>query len=159
MRRTVSVLLLFLSGSIFWFAGTHGHAGRADQAVNNAQKSPRVVRYRSDHYRDPFVPKSVASNPADSSLEAKDVNRQTVRVVGTLSSVHGRWAMLEFEDGERLIVVPGQVIPAYSRVVKRVTEEGVTLSATGARASPQVERTYRLDEERDFLEPRSREDS
>ena len=157
--HAISVLMSFVCVGVFWFAGTHVHAGLADQAVTNAQESPRVVRYRSDHYRDPFVPKSVVPNPAGSSVEVKDVRRQIVKIMGTMSSAQGRWAMLEFEDGERLIVVPGQVLPAYSRVVKRITEEGVTLSATGEEARPHVERTYRLDEEREFGEPRSDGDS
>ena len=156
---TRAVLMFFVGGSVFWFAGTQVHAGPGDQVVTNAQESPRVVRYGSDHYRDPFVPKSVALNPAGSSLDAQDMNRQTVRVMGTTSSAQGRWAMLEFENGERLIVVPGQVISAHSRIVKRITEQGVTLAATGKKAGTPVERTYRLDEERDFREPRSGGDS
>ena len=157
--HAIPVLMSFVCVGVFWFAGTHVHAGPGDQAVTNAQELPRVVRYRSDHYRDPFVPKSVAPNPADSSLEVKDVNRQIVKVMGTMSSAQGRWAMLEFEDGERLIVVPGQVLSAYSRVVKRITREGVTLSATEEKARPQVEKTYRLYGERDFGERRSGGDS
>ena len=157
MRRTVSVLLLFLCGSIFRLAGTEVHAGPGDQVVTNAQESPGVVRYRSDRFRDPFTPKSGVPHPAGSSVEVQDVN--PVKVMGTMSSAQGRWAMLEFEDGERLIVVPGQVISAYSRIVKRITEDGVTLSATGDQASAQAERTYRLYEERDFWEPRAGGDS
>ena len=157
MTRTVSMLLLFLCGSLFRPAGTEVHAGPGDQVVTNAQASPGVVRYRSDHFRDPFVPKSVVPHPVDSSVEVQDVS--PVKVMGTMLSAQGRWAMLEFEDGKRLIVVPGQVISAYSRVVKRITEEGVTLSATGDKASPQAEKTYRLSDERDFGEPRAGGDS
>ena len=153
MKRVM--LMFFIGGSAFWLAGTHVHAGPGDQIATNAQESPRVVRYRSDHYRDPFVPKSVVLNPARSSGEVQGVDRQTVKVMGTMSSAQGRLAMLEFEDGERLIVVPAQVISAYSRIVKRITEEGVTLSTTGDKAGTQVESTYRLYEERDYREPRS----
>lgn len=152
---TRAAVMLFVGVSVFWFAGTQVHAGPGDQVVTRAQESPRIVRYRSDHYRDPFVPKSAALNPARPSLETQDVDRQTVRVMGTMSSARGRWALLEFEDGERLIVVPGQVISASSRVVKRITEQGVTLSGTGDETGSQVERTYRLYEERDVEEPPS----
>ena len=157
MTRTVSVLLLFLFGSFFRPAGLEVHAGPGDQVVTNAQASPGVVRYRSDHFRDPFVPKSVVPHPVGSSVEVQDVG--SVKVMGTMSSAQGRWAMLEFEDGERLLVVPGQVISAYSRIVKRITEEGVTLSATGDQASQQAERTYRLSDERDSWESRTGGDS
>lgn len=155
MTRAVSVFTFFVAGSVFWFAGTHVHAGQGDQVTTNAQEPPRAVRYRADHYRDPFVPKSIIRNPAGSSVQGQDVS--PVKVMGTTSSAQGRWAMLEFEDGERLIVVPGQVISAYSRVVKRITEHGVTLAAIGEKAGPQAERTYRLYEE--VLELRSNGDS
>ena len=76
-----------------------------------------------------------------------------------MSSAQGRWALLEFEDGKRLIVRQGQVISAYSRVVQRITDHGVTLSAIGEKARPQQEKTYWLYEEKDFWEPRSGGDS
>lgn len=155
MTRAVSVLVFFVGGSLLSCIGTHVHAGPDDQVGTNAPESPRVVRYRSDHFRDPFVPKSVVLNPASSSVEVQGVGRQTVKVMGTMSSAKGRVAMLEFEDGERLIVVPGQVISAHSRIVKRITEQGVILSATGDKEGTQVENTYRLYEERDYGEPRS----
>jgi len=104
MMYAVSVLVC---GSILWLTGTHVYAGPGDPAVPNDRESPRVVRYRSDHVRDPFMPKSVILKPAGSSVETQDVNRGTVKVIGTMSSIHGRWAMLEFEDGEQLIVVQG----------------------------------------------------
>ena len=154
MMYAISVLMSFVCIGVFWFAGTPVHARLADQAVTNAQESPRVVRYRSDRYRDPFVPKSVIPSATGSSLQAQDVGRQTVKVLGTISSAEGRWAVVQFENGERLIVKPGQVIAAYSLVVKHVTEQGVTLSAIEEQAKLQAERTYRLDEERDFGEPR-----
>ena len=144
---------------VFWFAGTHVHAGPGDQNVTNAQESPLVVRYHADHHRDPFTPKPGVPAPVGPALDVQDVNRQTVKIMGTMSSAQGRWALLEFEDGERRIVVPGQVLSAYSRIVKRITEDGVTLAATGDRAGAQAERTYRLDEERDVGEPRSGKDS
>ena len=159
MMHAISVLMSFVCIGLFWFAGTHVHAGPGDQVVTNAQEPPRVVRYRSDHDRDPFVPKSIIRNPAGSSVQGQDVSRQTVKVMGIMSSAQGRWALLEFDDGERLIVVPGQVISAYSRVVKRITEHGVTLAAIGERVRPQAERTYRLYEERDVLESRANGDS
>ena len=159
MTHALSVLMFFLGGSMFSFAGTQVHAGPGDQKVTNAQELSRVFRYRSDHYRDPFVPKSVVRTPAGSSLQGQDVSRQTVKVVGIMSSAQGRWAMLEFEDGERFIVMPGQVMSAYSRIVKRITDQGVTLSALGKKAGPQPERTYWLYDERDLRESRSGEDS
>lgn len=152
MMRVVSVLMFFLCMSV---AGPQVHAGSGDQVAVNAQEPSPAFRYRSDHDRDPFVPTSVLRVPAGSSVQRQDVSPQTVKVVGTMSSAQGRWAVLEFEGGERLIVMPGQVISAYSRIVKRITEQGVTLSAIGDNAKPQAEKTYWLDEERDFVEPRS----
>lgn len=155
MMYAIPVLMSCLCVGVFWFAGTQVHGGPGDQVVTKAQESPRIVRYRSDHYRDPFVPKSVVPSPVRSSSETQDVDRQTVKVMGTMSSARGRWALLEFEDGKRLIVVPGQVISADSIAVKRITEQGVTFSGTGAEARSQVERTYRLYQERDFGDPPS----
>ncbi len=146
---TRATLMGFVGGMVFWFAGMHVHAGPGDQVVTNAHESSPVVRSRPDQYRDPFVPKSGVPSPAGSSPEERDATGNAVKVMGTLSTAQGRWAMLEFEDGARRIVVPGQILSAYSRVVKRITEKGVTLSATGDTAGPQAERTYRLDEERD----------
>lgn len=89
------------------------------------------------------------------------MSHQPVKVVGIMSSAQGHWAVLDFEDGERLIVRVGQVLSAYSQVVKRITDEGVILSAVEgkARVRSQPERTYLLYEERDFFEPYSRENS
>ena len=146
------VLMFVVCGSVAW---TPVHAGPGEQAVVNAQEPSPAFRYRSDHYRDPFVPTSVIQAPVGSSVQGQGVSPQPVKVVGTMSSAQGRWAVLEFEGGERLIVMPGQVISAYSRIVKRITEQGVTLSAIGDTAKPQAEKTYWLDEERDIGEPRS----
>lgn len=150
MMRGVSVLMCFLCGSV---AGVQ--AGPGDQVVANAQQLSPSFSYSADHYRDPFVPTAVTRTPEGSAVQAVDVSPQTVRVVGTITTAQGRWAVLEFEGGERLIVVPGQVISAYSRMVKRITEQGVTLSAIGDTAKSQVEKTYWLDEEPDIGEPRS----
>lgn len=150
MMRTVSAVLFFVCGSV---AGVH--AGPAEQVVTNAQEPSPAFRYGSDRYRDPFVPKSVVRTPAGSSVQEQDKSPRTVRVIGTMSSAQGRWAVLVFEGGEQLIVMPGQVISAYSRIVKRITEQGVTLSAIEDTAKPQAEKTYWLDEERDSGEPRS----
>ncbi len=150
MIRTVSVVLFLVCGSV---AGVR--AGPGEQVVTNAQEPSTAFRYGSDHYRDPFVPKSVIRIPAGPSVQKQDKSPQTVRVIGTISSAQDRWAVLEFEDGERLIVMPGQVISAYSRVVTRITEQGVTLSAIGETAKSQAEKTYWLDEEPDIGEPRS----
>ena len=159
--RAIAVLMFFVCGSVFLFTGTQVHAGPGEQVVTNAplNEPSRAFRHRSDRYRDPFVPKSVVRNKAGSSLQGQDVSHQTVKVVGTMSSAQGRWALLEFEDGKRLIVRQGQVISAYSRVVQRITDHGVTLSAIGEKARPQQERTYWLYEEKDFWEPRSGGDS
>ena len=154
MTRAVSGLMFFVYVGVFCFAGTHVHAGPGDQVVTDAQEPSHLFRYRADHYRDPFVPKSVVPNAAGASLQGQDVSRQTVKVLGTMSSAEGRWALLEFEDGERLIVMPGQFISAYSLVVKRITEHEVTLSAIKEKTKPQAEKTYWLDEERTFGERR-----
>lgn len=154
MVRVVSVLMFFVCGSVPWCIGTHVHAGPGDRVVTDAKGPSHVSRYRSDRYRDPFVPKSVVPSAPGASLQVQDVGRQTVKVLGTLSSAEGRWAVVQFENGERLIVEPGQVISTYSLVVKHITEQGVTLSAIEAQAEFQAERTYRLDEERDVSEPR-----
>ena len=87
-------------------------------------------------------------------MQSVDASPQTVKVAGIMSSAQGHWAMLEFDDGERLIVVPGQILSAYSRVVKRITEQGVTLSVIGA-TKAEGEKTYWLDQEPDVGEPRS----
>jgi len=154
MTRAGSVLMFFVCGSVLSCIGTHGHAGPGDQVVTDAQEPSHLFRYRADHFRDPFVPKSVVPNAASASLQGQDVNRQTVKVLGTLSSAEGRWAILEFEDGERLIVMPGQFLSAYSLVVKRITEQGVTLSGIEEQTEPQAEKTYWLDEERALEELR-----
>lgn len=153
MMRVVLVLMGFLCGSV---AGVQ--AGSGDQVVANPQKPLASLSYRSDHYRDPFVPTAVTRTPEGSAGQAVDVNPQTVMVVGIISSAQGHWAVLEFDGGERLIVVPGQIISAYSQIVKRITEQGVTLSAIGA-TKAQGEKTYWLDQELDVGEPRSGENS
>ena len=164
MRRTVSVLVstFFACGSVLWFPSPQVHAGpRAptqDPLVTNAQESS-PFRYRSDRYRDPFLPKSVVRNAPGPSLQGQDVGRRTVKVVGITSSAQGRWAVLEFDHGERLIVMVGQVLSASSQFVKRITDHGVTLSAMEGKAGLQPERTYTFYEERDFFEPRSSGDS
>ena len=149
MMRVVLVLMGFLCGSV---AGVQ--AGPDDQVVANTQEPLASFSYRSDHYRDPFVPAAVTRTPEGSAAQAVDVSPQTVRVAGIISSAQGHWAVLEFDGGERLIVVPGQIISAYSRVVKRITEQGVTLSAIGA-TKAQGEKTYWLDQELDVGELRS----
>lgn len=151
--RVVFVLTCFLCGSV---AGVQ--AGPDGQVVANVQEPLVSLSYRSDHYRDPFVPAAVSRTPEGPTGPAVDANPQTVRVVGIMSSAQGHWAVLEFDGGERLIVVPGQIMSAYSRVVKRITEQGVTLSAIGA-TEAQGETTYWLDQEPDAGEPRSGENS
>ncbi len=150
MMRVISVLMCFACGSV---AGVYGEPG--NQVVADTQEPSPSFRYRSDRYRDPFIPIAVPRASAEPSVQEEDVSPQTVRVVGTMSSAQGRWAVLEFDGGERLIVTPGQVIAAHSRVVKDVTEQGVTLSAIGETAKSQAENTYWLDEERDLEELRS----
>ena len=149
MMRVVLVLMCFLCGSV---AGVQ--AGPGEQVVANTQKPLASFSYSSDHYRDPFVPPAVTRTPEVSAVRAMDASPQTVTVVGIISSARGRWAVLEFESGERLIVMPGQTISAYSRIVKRITEQGVTLAAIGA-TEAQAEKTYWLDQEPDIGEPRS----
>lgn len=151
-----AVLMFVVCGSVAW---TPVHAGPGEPVVADAQAPSTAFRYRSDHYRDPFVPTAVTQTPVGSSVQGQDVSPKTVKVVGTMLSAQGRWAVLEFEGGERLIVMPGQVISAYSRIVKRITEQGVTLSAIGDTAKPQAKKTYWLDEERDIGEPRSKGNS
>ncbi len=163
----VSVFFFLFCGSARWFFSTQVHAGPGeptkDLLFTNARlnETSRTFRYRSDHDRDPFLPKSVFQNNAGSSLQRQDMSHQPVKVVGIMSSAQGHWAVLDFEDGERLIVRVGQVLSAYSQVVKRITDEGVILSAVEgkARVRSQPERTYLLYEERDFFEPYSRENS
>ena len=152
MMRVAFMLTCFLCGSV---AGVQ--AGPDKQVAANVQEPLASLSYRSDHYRDPFVPAAVPRTPEGVADQAVDAGPQTVRVVGMMSSVQGHWAVLEFDDGERLIVVPGQIIPAYSRVVKRITEQGVTLSAIGATKATkaQGEKTYWLDQAPDVGAPRS----
>lgn len=149
MMRVVLGLMCFLCGSV---AGVR--AGPGDQVAANPQKPLASFSYRSDHYRDPFVPSAVTRTPEGSAGQAADVSLRTVRVVGIIASDQGHWAILEFDGGERLIVVPGQIISAYSQIVKRITEQGVTLSAIGA-TKAQGEKTYWLDQEPDIGKPRS----
>ncbi|MDE0144560.1 MAG: hypothetical protein OXI53_10305 [Nitrospira sp.] len=150
MMRVVLVLMCFLCGSV---AGVQ--AGPDEQVAANTRESLASFSYRSDHYRDPFVPPAVVTRtPEGSAAQAVDVNPQTVRVVGMMSSAQGHWAVLEFDGGERLIVVPGQIISAYSQIVERITEQGVTLSAIGETRA-QGETTYWLDQEPDAGAPRS----
>lgn len=154
MMYVISVLLSFVCAGVFWLAGVQVQAGPGEQAVANTQEPSASFSYSSDHYRDPFVPTAVTRTPEGSAVQAVDVSPQTVTVVGIMSSAQGRWAVLEFEGGERLIVMPGQTIFAHSRIVKRITEQGVTLSAIGATGA-QAEKTYWLDQEPDIGEPRS----
>ena len=153
MMRVVFVLMCFLCGSV---AGVQ--AGPDEQVATDVQGPVASLRYRSDHYRDPFVPAAVTRTPEGSAGPAVEASPQTVRVAGIISSTQGRWAVLEFDGGERLIVVPGQILSAYSRVVKRITERGVTLLAIGT-TKAQGEKTYWLDQEPDVGEPRSGEHS
>jgi len=144
MLRAV-VLIIFVCGSVAW---TPVQARSGEQMATHAQEPSSAFRYRSDHYRDPFVPKSVVRIPAGSSVQGQAVTPHAVKVIGILSSTQSRWAVLELKNGERLIVMPGQVISAYSQIVKRITKQGVTLSAIEEKAKPQAEKTYWLDEER-----------
>ena len=151
MMRVVSVLMCVACWSV---GGVHGEPN--DQVVVNTQKPSPSFSYTSDRYRDPFVASTVVlPTSVGSAVQGRDVSSQTVKVVGTMLSAQGRWAVLEFEKGERLIVTPGQVISDYSRVVKRITEQGVTLSAIGETATSRAEKTYWLDEEPEIGEPRS----
>ena len=149
MMRAGFVLMCFLCGSV---AGVQ--AGPGEQVAANTQEPLASFSYSSDHYRDPFVPTAVTRTPEGSAGQAVDVSPQTVMVVGIISAAQGHWAVLEFDGGERLIVVPGQIISAYSQIVKRITEQGVTLSAIGA-TKTQGEKTYWLDQEPDIGEARS----
>ena len=149
MMRGVLVLMCFLCGSV---AGVQ--AGPGEQALANTQEPSASFSYSSDHYRDPFVPTAVTRTPEGSAVQAVDISPQSVTVVGIISSAQGHWAVLEFEGGERLIVMPGQTISAYSRMVKRITEQGVTLSAIG-QTKAQGEKTYWLAQEPDIGEFRS----
>ncbi len=150
MIRIVFVLMCFLCGSV---AGVQ--AGPGEQVAANAQEPSASFGYSSDRYRDPFVPTALTRTPEGSAAQAVDESPRTVKVVGIMSSARGRWAVLEFEGGERLVVMPGQTISAYSRIVKRITEQEVTLSAIGDTAKTQAEKTYWLDQEPDMGEPRS----
>ncbi len=153
MMRVVFVCLCVLCGSV---AGVW--AGTGEQVVANTQEPSASFSYRADRYRDPFVPATVPRTPEASAGQAVAVSPQTVRVVGIISSAQGHWAVLEFDGGERLIVVPGQIISASSQIVKRITEQGVTLSAIGA-TKAQGENTYWLDQEPDAGEPPAGENS
>ena len=110
-------------------------------------KTNRALRSRADRYRDPFVPKTVVRKEVHAPEPKQESDRQNVLVRGIISSPRGRWALLEFENGERLIVMTGQVIAASSQVVTRITDQGVTLSALGGKADAlsQPDRTYFLD--------------
>ncbi len=155
MIRIVFVLMCLLCWSV---AGVQ--AGPNDQVVVNTQEPSPSFSYSSDRYRDPFVASTVVlPTSVGSAVQGRDGSAQTVKVVGTMLSVQGRWAVLEFERGERLIVMPGQVVSGYSRVVKRITEHGVTLSAMGETATSPAEKTYWLDEEPEIREPRFGGDS
>lgn len=149
MMRVVFMLMCFLCGSVVGV-----QAGPDGQVVANVQEPVASLNYRSDRYRDPFVPAVVTRTPERVAGQAVDESHQTVRVAGIISSAQGHWAMLEFDGGERLIVMPGQILSAYSRVVKRITEQGVTLSAIGE-TKAQGEKTYWLDQGPDAGEPRS----
>ncbi len=166
MTRTVStlvpVLLFSLCGNLLWLSSTQVRAEPGDperDLLKNVRlnKISHAFRYRSDHYRDPFLPKSGFRNNAGLSLQRQDVTGRCVKVVGIMSSAKGRWAILELEDEKRLIVRARQVLSAYSQVVKRITDQGVTLSSVQGKTSirSQPEETYLLYEERDFFEPSS----
>ncbi len=155
MMRVVSVLMCVACWSV---GGVHG--GPNGQVVVNTQKPSPSFSYSSDRYRDPFVASTVVlPTSVGSAVQGRDGSAQTVKVVGTMLSAQGRWAVLEFERGERLIVMPGQVISSYSRVVKRITEHSVTLSAMGETATSPAEKTYWLHEEPEIREPRFGGDS
>ena len=127
---------------------SHVHAEPRD--VSGDSLSPRAPLHetnRADRYRDPFVPKTIIRKEIHASEPKQEPDRQTVLVRGIISSPHGRWALLEFKNGERLIVTAGQVIVASSQVVTRITDHGVTLSALGGKADApsQPDRTYFFD--------------
>ncbi len=136
-----------------WFSSNHVSAGQHDTIEDSfLPRTPlnvtnRALTYRADHYRDPFVPKPVVREVFRSPAPKQDPDRQHVLVKGIVSSPQGRWALLDFENGERLIVTEGQVIAASSQVVTRITDHGVTLSAleSTAGAQSQPDRTYFLD--------------
>ena len=159
VRALIFVFVILMSGNTHWFTRPHAYAGSPAQTKDlsgthvQSNEPSRIFRYRADHYRDPFLPKSVFQDSAGSSLQGEDVSLQTVKVVGLMSSAQGRWAMLEFEDGERLIVRAGQIISSYSQVVKRITDQGITLSAIKGKAGGQPEKTYLLYEEQDVSSP------
>ncbi len=131
-----------------------------DSLLSHTQlnKTNRALKDRADRYRDPFVPKSVVRKTMRSPVPKQTLDRhlpspkqepvrQNVRVRGIVSSPQGRWAFLEFENGERLIVMVGQVIAASSQVVTRITDQGVTLASLEGKAEgkAQPDRTYLLD--------------
>ncbi len=141
-------------------------AGDALLPHTSLNRTPHALRYRADRYRDPFAPKSIVRKEAKSPVPQQepdsqnvpvpaiiapvpqqDPDNQNVLVKGIISSPRGRWALLEFANGERRIVVAGQVLAAFSRVVTRITDREVTLSAlegtVDARLQP--DRTYVLD--------------
>lgn len=142
-----------------WFASHHVAAEQHDATGDSlAPRAPSnetdpAWRYRADRYRDPFVPKPVVRDAFHSPVPKQAADRQHVLVKGIVSSPRGRWALLEFENGERLIVSTGEVIAGSSQVVTRITDHGVTLSAlegTGE-AQSQSDRTYFLDREQGMV--------
>jgi len=142
-----------------WFASHHvaaeQHDTTGDSLVPRAplNETDPAWRYRADRYRDPFVPKPVVRDALHSPVPKQAADRQHVLVKGIVSSPWGRWALLEFANGERLIVSAGQVIEASSQVVTRITDHGVTLSTlegTGETQS-QSDRTYFLDREQGMV--------
>lgn len=155
----VTVMFALVCWEYPWFASHHvaaeQHDTTGDSLVPRAplNETDPAWRYRADRYRDPFVPKPVVRDALHSPVPKQAADRQHVLVKGIVSSPWGRWALLEFENGERLIVSAGQVIEASSQVVTRITDHGVTLSTlegTGETQS-QSDRTYFLDREQGMV--------
>ncbi len=138
--------------SIPVYAERHDSSGDALLPHTPLQKTSRAWRdgADADPYHDPFVPKTVVRTDTEvgSPVPKQEPDRQNVLVKAIIASPRGRWAILEFENGERLIVMTGQVIAASSQVVTRITDREVTLSALEGKASPrsQPDRTYVLDQ-------------
>ncbi len=152
MTRAMPAIVSLVVSIVVWssWAALRDVPGRAHAGPRDAPESP------AGRYRDPFVPKAVPPppvsepappSPAPVSAPEPEPVSLTVLVRGIASSPQGRWALLEFENGEQLIVRTGQVIAAFSRVVTRITDQGVTLSALGGAEAPSpADRTYFLDQ-------------
>ncbi len=150
----VTMIFVALCGECPRGALSHVYAEPHDVSVDSfVPRAPlhtthRALRSRIDRYRDPFVPKTVVRTEIPAPEPTQEApSRQHVLVRGIMSSPQGRWALLEFENGERLIVRAGQVIAAFSQVVTRITDQGVTLSALGGKGDAPLppDRTYLLD--------------